>query len=137
MDISGVAASCQVRQATDTDLCDSGTHSQATDTDLCDTGTHSQATDTDLCASGTHNQKTDTDLFDSGPHSQATDTDLCDSGTHSQELSIFELRINILFLMSCHYVRTQRALPNMCRPYDHHMGARDHSFLQITFINAR
>jgi hypothetical protein len=41
-----------------------------------------------------------------------TYTDPCDSGTHSQELSIFELRINVLFLMSCHYVGTQHAEPS-------------------------
>jgi hypothetical protein len=54
---------------------------------------------------------------------QVTDTDLYDSGTHSQELSIFELRINILFLMSYHYVRTQHALPS-----NHHKS----NYIQVT-----
>ena len=40
---------------------------------------------------------------------EVTDTVLYDSGTHSQELSIFELRIKILFLMPWHHVRTQHA----------------------------
>jgi len=54
---------------------------------------------------------------------QVMDTHRCDSGTHSQELSIFELRIHILFLTSCYYVRTQHALTS-----NHHKS----NYIQVT-----